>query len=152
MISAAHRIREEDGRVTVLAIGMLVLLVAVIAVQTAIAAAEIGRVRMLGITDELAVSAVQELFTRSYYIGADAAVNQQETTEHITKLAHSLPAEQLGSLRAFQVVSVNTDGGVITVRAQAEIPLPWMPRFLDAALTMPITVESSAHAAYMSNQ
>lgn len=90
----AHRLRNDEGNVSVLTLGFLVLAVLLILVVSMATHVHLQRVRLVALADELAVDAADALDLGAYYAGSvpeptvDRAVLLSQTRMEAAVFAH----------------------------------------------------------------
>ena len=154
MIAARRRAARDDGNITLLSLGFLVLTVLLVLVVSAATAVHVDRLRAVRLADDVAVDVADSLDLRAFYRGeldeptADAAVLINDAA--LREAAWQSVREQSAryGLDQVRVVSATSpDGHSVVVTLEVRTPvlfgadslLPWSDGVV-------VTVTSSARA------
>lgn len=113
---ALNRSAADDGNISVLTLGFLVLTMLVFLVIAAATAVHVQRMRLVHVADELALDAADALDIGSYYAGAaplptdDAAIQLAQSRMEAAVAAHAVTRAD-GDLDGLRVVRVWTPDG-----------------------------------------
>lgn len=145
----AHRLRADEGRLSILVLGLTVVVLTLVVGGLAVTSAHISRMRLLDAADTAALDATDEGTERIYDGGVGQALPLTDETVRQTA-AESLAARELPHGVEHWAVAEGTgspDGEVAVVRVTGEADLPLVGgliRELGGSVT--ITVESRARA------
>lgn len=136
-----RRIRDDDGSISLLTLGFLVLTMVLVLVIAAATAIHLQYMRLVHLADELAIDAADSLDVPAYYAGtvpmprADAAVAVAPGRMEAEVLAHvqSRASEQLDGVRVVSVITPDASTAMVTVTMTVHPILPLEPLlpFLD---------------------
>ncbi len=152
----AARATRDEGNVTLLSLGLVILLLSLILVVASATAVQLTRVRLLHLADELALDAADAADLDAYYAGTAAgpdvgegAVLLAEERMQDAVLDHLAGASDRHGVEGASVVEVvTTDGSTATVRLQVTVdPLFGVSALLPFADGITLNAESSARAS-----
>ncbi len=118
-----RRIRADDGNISLLTLGFLVLTMVLVLVISAATAIHIQYMRLVHLADELAIDAADSLDVPSYYAGAVAlprddaaiAVAPGRMEGEVLKHAQERASEQLDGVRVVSVITPDASTAMVTV-------------------------------------
>lgn len=138
-------LRRDEGTITILLVGVLVVVLMVIGVGVSITGVHLQRTELQDAADAAALAASQSVESQSFYGTGErltAASARSSAEHHLSTYIHLTSGIDQARIEA---VDVGSDGTVrLTLVGRAHPPLiGWL---VDSGMEIPVTVVGEAHA------